>query len=53
MPIGLPATKMDVRDGTFLLQTETELVLKSRRVIQTSFNNQASLFISDLGRGGG
>lgn len=33
IPIGLPATKWMVEIGTFLLRTESELVLKSRRVI--------------------
>ncbi len=33
MPVGLPATKWMVEIGTFLLRTESELVLKSRRVI--------------------
>jgi uncharacterized protein (TIGR01777 family) len=33
IPIGLPATKWMVEIGTFFLQTESELVLKSRRVI--------------------
>jgi hypothetical protein len=33
MPIGLPATKWMVEIGTFMLRTESELVLKSRRVI--------------------
>ena len=32
-PIGLPATKWMLEIGAFLLRTETELVLKSRRVI--------------------
>jgi len=33
IPIGLPATTWMVEIGAFLLQTETELILKSRRVI--------------------
>ncbi len=33
MPVGLPATKWMVEIGTFVLRTESELVLKSRRVI--------------------
>jgi uncharacterized protein len=33
MPIGLPATNWMLEIGTFLLRTETELVIKSRRVI--------------------
>jgi len=35
MPVGLPATYWMVEIGTFLLRTESELVLKSRRVIPT------------------
>ncbi len=34
-PLGLPATEWMLEIGTRLLQTETELVLKSRRVIPT------------------
>jgi NAD dependent epimerase/dehydratase family enzyme len=33
IPIGLPATTWMLEIGAFFLQTETELVLKSRRVI--------------------
>jgi uncharacterized protein (TIGR01777 family) len=33
MPIGLPATKWMLEIGAFFLQTETELIIKSRRVI--------------------
>ncbi len=33
IPIGLPATKWMLEIGTFLMQTESELVLKSRRVV--------------------
>ena len=33
IPFGLPATKWMLEIGTFVLQTESELVLKSRRVI--------------------
>jgi hypothetical protein len=32
-PIGLPATKWMLEIGAFLMRTETELVLKSRRVV--------------------
>jgi uncharacterized protein (TIGR01777 family) len=35
MPVGLPAPRWMVEIGTFLLRTESELVLKSRRVIPT------------------
>ncbi len=34
-PVGLPATPWMVEIGTFLLRTESELILKSRRVIPT------------------
>ena len=33
MPLGLPATEWMLELGAFLLQSETELILKSRRVI--------------------
>jgi uncharacterized protein (TIGR01777 family) len=33
MPFGLPATKWMLEVGAFLIRTETELVLKSRRVV--------------------
>lgn len=33
VPIGLPATKWMLEIGAFLLRTETELIIKSRRVI--------------------
>jgi hypothetical protein len=33
MPVGLPATKWMLEIGAFLLRTESELVLKSRRVV--------------------
>ena len=33
VPIGLPATKWMLEFGTFVLRTESELVIKSRRVI--------------------
>ena len=33
MPFGLPATKWMLEIGAFLLRTETELIIKSRRVI--------------------
>jgi uncharacterized protein len=34
-PIGLPATKWMLEIGAFFLRTETELILKSRRVAPT------------------
>jgi len=33
MPIGLPATRWMLKIGTWLLRTESELVIKSRRVV--------------------
>ncbi len=33
MPFGLPAPGWMIQAGSFLLQTESELVLKSRRVV--------------------
>ena len=33
MPVGLPATRWMLEVGAFLMRTETELVLKSRRVV--------------------
>jgi hypothetical protein len=33
MPIGLPATRWMLEIGAFLLRTETELIVKSRRVV--------------------
>ena len=35
MPFGLPATRGMLEIGAFLLRTETELILKSRRVVPT------------------
>jgi uncharacterized protein (TIGR01777 family) len=45
MPIGLPATRRMLEIGAFVLRTETELILKSRRVIprcltESGFNFQ-------------
>jgi NAD dependent epimerase/dehydratase family enzyme len=33
MPVGLPATAWMLEFGAFFLRTETELIIKSRRVI--------------------
>jgi NAD dependent epimerase/dehydratase family enzyme len=33
MPIGLPATASMLEIGAFLMRTETELILKSRRAV--------------------
>ena len=35
MPIGLPAAEWMIAIGTFLMRSESELVLKSRRVVPT------------------
>ena len=35
MRIGLPATELMLKIGAFFMRTETELVLKSRRVVPT------------------
>jgi NAD dependent epimerase/dehydratase family enzyme len=35
VPLGLPATDWMLEVGAFFLRTETELVLKSRRVVPT------------------
>jgi hypothetical protein len=35
IPIGLPATEWMINIGTFLMRSESELVLKSRRVVPT------------------
>ncbi|MCG8351979.1 MAG: TIGR01777 family oxidoreductase [Chloroflexales bacterium] len=44
MPIGLPATQWMLEIGTLLLQTETELVLKSRRVVPGRLLDQGFSF---------
>jgi hypothetical protein len=33
MPVGLPATEWMLEVGAFFLRTETELIIKSRRVV--------------------
>lgn len=33
MPVGLPATRWMLEIGTFFMRTESELILKSRRVV--------------------
>jgi len=42
--IGLPATKWMIEIGTFFMRTESELVLKSRRVIPTHLTNAGLAF---------
>lgn len=44
MPVGLPATKWMLEVGAMLMSTETELVLKSRRVIPTRLLNAGFKF---------
>jgi len=44
MPFGLPAAKWMVEIGTFLLRSESELVLKSRRVIPSKLLQSAFVF---------
>jgi len=49
MPVGLPATRWMLEIGAFFLRTETELILKSRRVIpgkliKSGFGFQLPLF---------
>ncbi|MFC6647381.1 epimerase [Granulicella cerasi] len=43
--IGLPATKWMVEIGTFLMRTESELVLKSRRAVPTLLLNEGYDFV--------
>ena len=44
MPIGLPATEWMIEIGTFLMRTESELVLKSRRVVPGRLLTQGFAF---------
>lgn len=43
--IGLPATKWMLEIGAFLMRTETELILKSRRVVPTRLLNAGFEFL--------
>lgn len=43
-PIGLPATEWMIRIGAFILRTESELVLKSRRVLPTRLEQAGFCF---------
>lgn len=45
MPIGLPATEWMIQVGTFLMRSESELVLKSRRVVPTLLLHHGFEFI--------
>lgn len=44
IPFGLPASKWMLEVGTFFLRTETELILKSRRVIPGRLTQQGFTF---------
>ncbi len=44
-PIGLPIASWLMEIGTFLMRTESELVLKSRRVIPTRLLNAGFQFL--------
>jgi len=44
MPVGLPATEWMLEVGAFFLRTETELILKSRRVVPTRLLQQGFTF---------
>lgn len=44
IPVGLPATKWMLAVGAFLLRTETELILKSRRVVPTRLLGSGFVF---------
>ena len=44
MPVGLPATKWMMEIGAFFLRTETELIIKSRRVIPRQLTESGFLF---------
>jgi NAD dependent epimerase/dehydratase family enzyme len=43
-PLGLPASEWMLEVGTYLMQSETELVLKSRRVIPTRLLQDGFVF---------
>jgi uncharacterized protein (TIGR01777 family) len=44
MPIGLPATKWMLEIGAFFLRTETELIIKSRRVVSRRLTESGFTF---------
>jgi uncharacterized protein (TIGR01777 family) len=44
MPFGLPATKWMLKIGALIIGTETELILKSRRVVPTKLLQQGFVF---------
>ncbi len=47
MPIGLPAAQWMLEVGAFFLRTETELIIKSRRVIPGKLSHQGFQFDHD------
>ncbi|MEZ5306158.1 MAG: TIGR01777 family oxidoreductase [Pyrinomonadaceae bacterium] len=44
IPFGLPATELMLEIGAYLMGTETELILKSRRVVPTKLQNAGFKF---------
>ena len=44
MPVGLPATRWMLEIGAWFLRTETELILKSRRVVPTRLSQSGFMF---------
>ena len=44
VPVGLPATKWMLEFGALFLQTETELILKSRRVVPERLQEEGFQF---------
>lgn len=44
VPFGLPATKFMLEVGAFLIQTETELIIKSRNVVSERLANEGFSF---------
>jgi uncharacterized protein (TIGR01777 family) len=44
VPLGLPATRWMIELGAFLLRTESELVLKSRRVVPARLSDAGFMF---------
>jgi NAD dependent epimerase/dehydratase family enzyme len=45
VPFGLPATRWMLEVGAFLIRTETELILKSRRVVPGRLIDQGFTFV--------
>ena len=44
MPVGVPASRWMLEVGAFLLRTETELVIKSRRVVPSRLTQSGFRF---------